>query len=344
MKFQQLSQPGFEEVWQAEDPSIHFKAFIAIHSTQRGPAIGGVRFWKYHSEQEALDDAKSLAKIMTYKSAVMDFPYGGGKGVMMVPAGKFERNALYAAFAEFINHLQGRFIGAKDAGTTEDDVAEMKRHSEWLVGVPKSAGGAGDPSPITARGVVVGIQTAVREAMRVESLTGLRVVIQGLGAVGACVAQLLNEVGCQLWGTDVNPRNLMSAAQQQGLHMLLPEEALMQETDVLVPCALGKILNADTIPTLNAKVIAGSANDQLADPVADAQRLHERRILYAPDFVINGGGLIHVVAELAGYDQAWVDQKIKAIGAILTNIFERARVENKTTYQTALELAQEKLS
>lgn len=342
MEIKQLTDPDFEEIWQISDPAIQLNAFVAIHNTKLGPAIGGVRLRRYPHEADAIDEVKRLAEGMTYKAAVADLEYGGGKGVIMMPEAGFDRRALYQGFAGLINHLEGRYISAIDAGTQPEDVAEMKRHSQWVGGAPESVGGPGDPSPVTARGVLAGIKASVAEGLGSESLRGIRIGVQGLGSVGSVLVALLEEEGCQLWGTDIDPRRLIALSTTIGLHSLIPEQILAQEVDVFSPCALGHVLNKESIPQLKCKVIAGAANNQLSSD-EDAQRLQERGILYAPDFVINAGGLIHIAVELAGYDEKKANEKADAIGDTVRQIFQRSKAESMNTYEAALAEAKKRL-
>ncbi len=343
VEIKQLSDPDFEEIWQIEDASCSLTAFVAIHSTKLGPAIGGVRLRAYADQADAVTEVKRLAEGMTYKAAIAGLKYGGGKGVIMLPAGEFDRRALYQGFAELINHLQGRYISAIDAGTQLEDVAEMKRHSQWVGGAPESAGGSGDPSPITARGVLAGIKAAVEEALGSDSLSGVRVGVQGLGSVGSRLVELLNQAGCTVWGTDIDPRRILTLSAQTSLHSVIPEQLLAQDLDVLSPCALGSVLNEQSIPELQCRIVAGAANDQLSHR-EDAQRLHERHILYAPDFVINSGGLIHIAVELAGAAEAKALEQADAIGETLREIFQRSKSEHINTHEAALAEAKRRIS
>lgn len=343
MIIKNIAAPGFEEIWHGADPDADFNGFIAIHSTARGPAIGGVRFRSYASEQEALHEVKRLAEAMTYKAAAANLSCGGGKGVIMKPVSEFDRTLHYQRFAEMIDHLEGRYISATDAGTTLEDVAEMKRRTRWVGGAPTSEGGAGAASPITALGVLSGIKASWQQRSGTTDLKGVRVVIQGLGAVGAELTHLLKQEQCEIWGGDIDPKVLMALAQQEGIHSLIPELLLSQEADIFVPCALGEILNPTSIPELKVQVVAGSANNQLEEPARDAAALKARGILYAPDFLINAGGLIHIVEEFRGYDANRVRSQVEQIGNHLREIYARARNQDITTHQAALDLAQERL-
>jgi leucine dehydrogenase len=340
MKYQQLDNDDYEEIWRAVDENAQFHSIIAIHSTKLGPSLGGVRFQSYLNEDAALNDVLRLAKTMTYKAALADLNLGGGKGVK--PKGEFDRHLLFERFAEFVNHLDGRYITAKDAGTTADDVDQIRQKSEYVGGLSSKAGGAGDPSIPTAFGVCIGIREAAKFCLGEDNISGLRVVIQGLGAVGSALAELLDKEGCDLWGTDVDAKRVARCA-QIGVKPLMPELVLTQDADVFSPCALGSVLNAQSIETLKASIIAGGANDPLSDVDANTRGLMKRGILYAPDFAINAGGLIHIAVERDGYDDKTAQDKLANIGVVLREIFETARDQDITTFKAAVNLAQKRL-
>lgn len=344
MHIKKLPVEGFEGVWRAEDPSRNFLAFIAIHSTKRGPALGGVRFWSYDSEEMAVSEVKRLAEQMTYKAAIADVATGGGKGIIVKPRGDYDRKALLQAFAEFINSFQGDYITAKDAGTTSEDMSRMHQDCQWVTGLPLAEGGAGDPSPMTALGVVSSIRVAIARALNRTSFTGLRVTIQGLGSVGADIARQLCSQHANVWASDVDAGKVSRYAQELGLHPILPEMTLSQETDLLVPCALGPVVTQATVSQLQCRVIVGAANDQLEAPESMSQRLADQGILYAPDFVVNAGGLVHVAEEWFGYDKTRTRRRCEHIGTTLAEIFERSSHEDVTPYAAAVEWAHELLA
>ncbi len=343
MEFTRLEATGYEEVWRASDPAVNFLAFIALHNTRRGPALGGVRFWKYPNESEALADVLRLARSMTYKSAVANLPHGGGKGVILEPKAPYDRNQLYRRFAAFIDYLEGRYITAKDVGTHTSDLDCIAEETRWATGRSAERGGAGDPSPLTALGVKVGISSCVGAAFKKNDLSGLKIAIQGMGSVGAALAKLLAAEGCQIWGADVSAKKLTEMKTAAGVRPQFPELILSQDVDILAPCALGQVLDRHSIPQLKCKIVAGAANDQLADEESDAALLQERAILYAPDFVINAGGLIHVAMEWKGYDAALARQKTEGIGKTLREIFSIANEEKITTHHSAIRLAKSRL-
>jgi len=343
MKVQEIKEAGYEKVWEALDPSVKFHAFIALHSTQRGPALGGVRFWSYPSPQHALKDVLRLARNMTYKAAVADLPHGGGKGVLLEPPGAYDRGALMERFGEFIQSLGGVYITAKDVGTHSSDMALIKKRTPWVTGLPIAEGGAGSPSPLTAYGVLVGMRTAVRVALGKESLRGIRVSIQGLGGVGQDLAHRLAKEGAIIKGSDLSEKILQTLQKQISLHPVPPGEIYFQTAEIFSPCALGQVLHPQSIAELKAPIVAGAANDQLEDEERDSLLLQEKGILYAPDFVINAGGLIHVASELVGYEapQAWA--KAEKIGDTLEEIFSMANKKGISSYRAAMSLAESRL-
>lgn len=344
MKIQRIDQPGFEEVWEAREEAIGFQAYIALHDTRLGPALGGVRFWPYPNSQAALADVLRLAQAMTYKAAVADLPHGGGKGVIIQPPGPFDRPVFIGRFAEFIKNLHGKYITAKDVGTNAQDMTQMRKTTRWVTGLLPEAGGAGDPSPLTAFGVLVGIQACLEEKRGNSSFEGIHVAIQGLGGVGAELSRLIIEQGGEVWGSDLNPKNLVRCSQLWGVHSVLPELIFETQAEVFAPCAMGQVLNSETIPKLNTDIVAGGANDQLQNEREDARRLREQGILFAPDFVINAGGLIHVAMELTGYDPDKAKKKTAKIRNTLKEVFQISRAEGITTWQAALQLAKARLS
>lgn len=344
MKIELISCEGFEELWRAADPEKRFTAYIAIYSTKRGPALGGVRFWPYDHERKARADVLLLAKAMAYKAALAGLPHGGGKGVIIQPAGPFDRTVIMTCFGEFVESLAGRYITAKDVGTTSEDMVLFKRRTRYVTGLPIEAGGAGDPSPATAAGVIAGMKVSVNEKLGQKKLAGLSVTIQGLGGVGGAVARQLTEEGVIAWGSDVDPKRLVVATQQWGVHPVLPELIMEKEATIFCPCALGQVLSAETIRRLSCRVVAGGANDPLADPVTGSQQLHDKGILYAPDFVINAGGLIHVAAEWKGYNAQLVEAQIQQIGETLREVYAYALRHRVTSELAARRLAEAKLT
>lgn len=331
-----------EQVVFVSDPS-GLKAIIAVHSTTRGPAIGGCRFRPYADERAAVSDVLRLSRGMTLKAAVADVPFGGGKMVVLADPDTDKSPELLRAVGRAIDRLGGRYITGEDVGTTVADMAEIKSVTDYVMGMPEHLGGSGDPSPRTALGCFVGIGSSVRHRFGTDSLQGVRVAVQGLGNVGWNLSQLLVEAGAELVVADVRPHLAERAGRELGALVVAPHEIHLAKADVFAPCALGAVLDDTTIPDLGAAVVAGGANNQLLDETRHGAMLRERKILYAPDYVINGGGMIQLALERTGLDWDEVDRKVRAIGDTLTEIYGRADAEGVATAAAARELAMERL-
>jgi leucine dehydrogenase len=319
--------------------------FVAVHSTARGPAVGGCRMWTYGDSRSALADALRLSRAMTFKAAVADLPQGGGKGVIMVDPKSHLTPALRKAalldFGDTVAALEGRYITAEDVGTSSRDMTVIAQRTPHVAGLARSRGGGGDPSPLTALGVLHAIGACCQWTFATPSLRGRRVCVIGLGHVGSRVARLCARAGAHLLASDVDPSR-RRLVEQLGARWIGVERALTAEVDVLAPCALGGILNEDTVPRLRAQIIAGAANNQLAsESIADL--LAARGILWAPDFVVNAGGLINIAAELAGYDPTTARRRVRAIADTLRHIFEEASSARTTPLGAAMRLAQARL-
>jgi leucine dehydrogenase len=339
------------EAWDGEQVLVRFDAptgswiFICIHSRRLGPAAGGTRMKVYESTADALRDGTRLAAGMTVKMAVAGFSFGGGKSVIAVPSllEGAEREGLFRRYAETVGSLGGNFWTGCDMNTTPSDLDVMAERCPYVFGRSAESGGSGEPGPITARGVFHGIKATVAHALGSPSLDGRTVLVQGVGSVGARLAALLSEAGAQVLVTDVAPGRAAELAERLGAPVVPPEQALVTECDVYAPCATGGTLSADAIPRLGCRVVAGSANNQLATP-ADADRLRERGILYAPDFVINAGGVFHNVGvEALGWDEADVERALEGIGDTLAQVFERSEAEGISTARAAEALAETRL-
>ncbi|MFQ6016568.1 MAG: Glu/Leu/Phe/Val dehydrogenase dimerization domain-containing protein [Kiloniellaceae bacterium] len=329
-----------EQVVYGRDAGSGLKAIIAIHDTRRGPAVGGCRMWPYATEDEALTDALRLARGMTYKSALADLPYGGGKSVIIGDPHTMKSDDLFRAMGRFVESLGGRYIVAEDVGISVDDVEVMGRETRHVAGT--RAGGAGDPSPSTAYGVFMGIRAAVAHKLAKSSLEGIRVAVQGLGHVGYRLCRYLTGDGAKLTVTDIDRAEVERAAQDFDARVVQPDRIYGVEAEVFAPCALGAILNDETIPRLKAKIVAGSANNQLAEPRHGAE-LTRRGVLYAPDYVINAGGIIHISHEGPSYDKAEAVDHVARIHDTLREIFSRADASGIPTSEAADRLAEERL-
>jgi len=323
-----------------QDPGSGLKSIIAIHSTALGPAAGGCRRWQYASDDDAITDVLRLSRGMTYKNAVAGLKFGGGKSVILADDAAPKSPKLFHAFGREIEALGGRYITAEDVGCSVEDMRLVKEQTNYVSGLPKSGDSAGgDPSPLTALGVFLGIQSAVKARLGADSLQGIRVAVQGVGHVGLHLCRLLHDAGVSLVVADVNSDNLQLARDEFPVTEVAPTEVLSSDVDVLAPCALGNILTAQTIPDLRATIVAGAANNQLATD-DDGMRLTERDILYAPDYVINAGGIINVAHEYYGdSSEERVRADVALIAERLDAIFAEARTTGQPTNVIADELA-----
>ncbi|MBV9944850.1 MAG: Glu/Leu/Phe/Val dehydrogenase [Solirubrobacterales bacterium] len=320
--------------------------FVAVHSTLRGPSLGGCRMWGYLDSHEALRDALRLSRAMTYKSAVADLPLGGGKGVIMTSPGASltseQRTAALLDFGDAVESLNGRYITAEDVGTSSRDMRVIAERTRNVAGLPRRLGGSGDPSPFTALGVESAIRACCEHVFGSGSLRERSVVVVGLGHVGSRVARRCARAGANLVLSDIDPRK-RRLAKDLGTGWAPPERALEVEVDVLAPCALGAVLDQTTVPRLRCPIVAGAANNQLAsDSVADL--LAERNILWAPDFVANAGGIINIAEELHGYDAAAARLRVRRIGEIMLDIFDHADAAGTTPLMAAMDLARQRLA
>ena len=334
-----------EQVVFVSDDKSGLKAIIAVHNSNLGPALGGCRMWPYASEEEAVRDVLRLSRGMTYKSAMARLKLGGGKSVIIGNPRTDKTPALLAAFARALEQLNGRYIAAEDSGTSVADMKFMTQFTQHVAGIhdkPSDEGTrSGDPSPATAYGTFIGIQAAVKERLGRDSLDGLRVAVQGVGNVGFDLARQLKEAGAQLWVTDIHREPLVQAGRELGATVVAPDEIFGLDVDVFAPCALGAVLNDSTIPQLKASIVAGAANNQLAE-ARHGVELMKRGILYAPDYVINAGGIIDVYHERIGFERAALIRHIEGIRDNLMEVFERAREEERPTAEVADAIAEER--
>ncbi len=335
-----FSHPEFdnhEEVVFCHDAASGLNAIIAIHNTNLGPALGGCRMWPYASEDEALTDVLRLSKGMTYKSSLAGLSLGGGKCVIIGNARKDKSEALFRALGRFIESLGGRYITAEDVGIKVRDVETIGLETDHVAGIP--AKGSGDPSPATAFGVFTGIKAAVRYKLGNHDLRGVRVAIQGLGAVGYHLASYLAGEGAELLVADINEDAVARALSEFGAKSVAPEAIIAQNVDVFAPCALGAVINDETLPHLKARIIAGSANNQLADD-HHGEALKQAGVLYVPDYLINAGGVINISHEFNGYDRGRAYAQIARIGETCEEIFRFAETHVMTTAKAADQLAE----
>ncbi|MFE8072430.1 Glu/Leu/Phe/Val dehydrogenase dimerization domain-containing protein [Marinobacteraceae bacterium S3BR75-40.1] len=331
-----LEREGMEAVHCRFDPVSGLKSYIAIHNTHRGPALGGCRFIHYDSDEEALNDAIRLARGMSYKAALADVPQGGGKAVIMRPPGDFDAAALFRAFGDFVDSLGGRYITAIDAGTSAQEMDWVAERTRFVTSTSR----AGNPSPFTARGVLAGIRAAVAHRFGSEDLSGVHVAIQGVGHVGAPLAEALAEAGAMLTLSDIDPHQLDRVATRTNAHVVAPEAIHSVACEVFSPCGLGGIINERTRGQLRCAIVAGSANNQLQRP-EDGVALYKSNILYAPDYVINAGGLIYASLHYHGEATETIERRCDAIGSTLETLFQRAEREGQPPSETADHLARE---
>lgn len=328
------------------DRETGLRALIAVHNTFRGPALGGTRLWSYDRTEDAARDVLRLSEGMTYKAAVARLPLGGGKAVILADGRENDpeiRAALFRAFGRFVNSLGGRYITAEDVGTQPADMLNILENTEHVVGLPREHGGSGDPSPVTAFGVLQGIRAAAETILGSRHLDGIQVGIQGLGKVGWALMEYLLEDGALVTATDIRPETL-ERAQMMGVRTVEPEAIYDVACDIFAPCALGAILNPRTIPRLDCSIIAGAANNQLEDSARDSQALQQRGIVYVVDYVVNAGGLINVASELEGYDEARARAKTAEIFYTVQQMLDMAQVQDITPQEAAQQMAQQALA
>lgn len=335
--FTTLEQARYGDVHLMVDEATQLRAIIAIHSTALGPALGGCRFIHYDTGAGALHDALRLARGMTYKSALAGLPFGGGKAVLMHPGTLRDREALMHAYGRFVNSLGGRYITAVDSGTSVEDMDIIATETGH---VTCTSSGTGDASPYTADGVVRGIEAAARFCWGRDSLEGVHVAIQGVGHVGSLLARALAGRGARLTLADIDTASAAALARQLGASVADAAQVLETECDVLSPCALGGVLNAETVPRLAAAVVAGAANNQLATD-ADGDALHARGIVYVPDYIINAGGVIGIAPRAAGRSRDEIGARVSAIHDTVLDILNRAGRENRPPAYVADAMAEE---
>ena len=340
--FEHIDGDGYEQVVFCSDDQSGLRSIIAIHSTALGPALGGTRFYPYETEEEALVDVLRLAKGMTYKAAAAGLDLGGGKAVIIGDPKRIASEELFRAYGRFVETLGGRYITAEDVGTALEDMDVVKRETRWVTGCSHTYGGSGDPSPVTAYGVLHGMKACALEVFGDASLKGRTVALQGVGKVGHALCGYLTEEGADVTIADVDVDNLARAVSDFGVETTPLDNVHTLDVDIFAPCALGGGINDDTISELRCKIIAGCANNQL-EREEHGEKLRDLGILYAPDFVINAGGLINVEDELRGYDRERAMHKVQAIYKQLQNIFAMARERNISTARAAIEHAQERI-
>ena len=340
--FNELAELGHEQLLFCRNDEVGLRAIIGIHSTALGPALGGVRLYPYASEDDAVRDVLRLSRGMTYKAAVAGLDLGGGKAVIIGDR-SIKKEALFRAFGRHIASLGGRYITAEDMNTSVQDMSWIRRETQWVTGQEKLAGGSGDPSPVTAWGTYQGIRACLEVVYGSPDVSGRTVAIQGIGSVGFHLARFLHEAGAKLLYSDVNERRLRSATEQFGGRVISQDEFYSAECDVLAPCAIGGIINSRTIPMLRAPIIAGAANNQLDDETRDGEALEKAGITYAPDYVINAGGLINVYAELKRLPAEMAMNDAGKIFNTVKQVINKARAQGITTTAASNQVAEERI-
>jgi len=340
--FHAMESDAFEQIVFCRDRSSGLQAIIAIHDTTLGPALGGVRMRPYESEDAAIEDAMRLARGMTYKNALAGLNLGGGKAVIIGDSAKDKSEALFRAFGRFVNSLGGRYITAEDVGTTENDMDLVFQETKFVTGISPAHGSSGNPAPATAFGVYQGMRAAAKFKFGVDHLSRMTVAVLGLGQVGWNLCRLLHEAGVKLIVSDIRQDAVDEAIVRFGAVPTEVDRIYGADCDIFSPCALGAVLHDDTIPLLKARIVAGAANNQLLAP-EHGERLQNCGILYAPDYAVNSGGVIHIADELNGYNRDRAYAKIEGIYQTLTAIFEMAEQERMPTSVAADRLAEERI-
>ena len=339
---------GHEAVHVFNDAASGLKCIIAVHSTARGPSAGGCRMWAYHSAEAALVDALRLSRAMSYKNAVADLELGGGKAVIIGDSKTRKTPALFEAFGRAVEQVGGRYWAAEDVGISPEDLAHARKHTRYVAGLDGGPAASGDPSPVTAEGVFQGIGHCVRRAYG-SGLSGVTVAIQGVGHVGGFLADKLKAAGARLIVSDVNETVLGQVADRTGAEIVRPDSIYDAQAQVFAPCALGGSVTLETLARLKGRVIAGGANNPLASPEV-GQALFEKGLTFAPDYVINGGGIINVAAEIRAldrneaYEPAWVEAKLARLMSTLDEILQRSADERRPTHEIAAEIAKARIA
>ncbi|GGB51059.1 branched-chain amino acid dehydrogenase [Fictibacillus barbaricus] len=340
--FKYMETYDYEQMVICQDKQSGLKAIICIHDTTLGPALGGTRMWTYETEDAAIEDALRLARGMTYKNAAAGLNLGGGKTVIIGDPKKDKNEEMFRAFGRYIQGLNGRYITAEDVGTTVEDMDLIYQETPFVTGVSPAFGSSGNPSPVTAYGVYRGMKAAAMEAFGTDSLEGKVIAVQGVGHVAYTLCKHLHEEGASLIVTDINKEAVQRAVEDFGAKAVEIDEIYSVDCDIFAPCALGAIINDDTISKIKAKVVAGAANNQLKE-TRHGDALHEMGIVYAPDYVINAGGVINVADELNGYNRDRALKKVETIYDNIASVIEISKRDNIPTYLAADRLAEERI-
>lgn len=340
-----MQQMGHEQVVFCQDPHTGLNAIIAIHNTTLGPSLGGTRVWNYSTYDEAMVDALRLSRGMTYKSAISGLNLGGGKAVLIGDASKLKTEAFWRRYGKFVNSLNGKYITAEDVNTSKMDMEYIGMETKFVTGKPEYMGGSGDPSPVTAYGVYMGMKASAKKAFGTDVLTGKKIVVQGAGNVGQYLMGYLVEEGAKVYTCDINEAKLKEVKAKYPSIEIIPSETMFDmEMDIYAPCALGATVNTESINKMKCPVIAGGANNQLADENVHGPMLVEKGILYAPDFLINAGGIINISIEIDGYNRERAMNTVAKIYDRTLQIYALAEEQKIHTQLAAMHVAEKRLS
>ena len=339
----QMGLYNHEQILFCNDNATGLKAIIAIHNTVLGPSLGGTRMWNYNNEMEALNDVLRLSRGMTYKSSVAGLNLGGGKAVIIGDPKKIKNEALLRRFGKFVDSLGGKYITAEDVAMTSHDMEVIHMETDYVSGLPENMGGSGNPSPVTAYGVYVSMKASAKETWGSDSLSGKKVLVQGIGHVGEVLVEHLTKDGAKVYIHDISEERLKAVAAKYKAEVVSPDTMFDLDIDVYAPCALGATVNDDTLSKLKCKIICGAANNQLADEQKHGELVGKKGILYAPDYVVNAGGIINVYYELEGYNRERALAHAEKIYATTSNIFQLAKKEGIPTYMAANRLGEQRI-
>ncbi len=336
----QMSKYNHEQLLFCNDNSTGLKAIIAVHNTILGPALGGTRMWNYSNEMEALDDVLRLSRGMTYKNSISGLNLGGGKAVIIGDARTMKSEALFRRFGKFVNSLAGKYITAEDVGISPIDMNYVSMETDHVVGLP---GKSGDPSPVTAYGVYVGMKASAKIQFGSDSLAGKKIAVQGVGHVGEYLLESLAKEGAEIYITDIHEATLKRVSEKFNAKVVGLDDIYDIDMDIYAPCALGATINDSTLSRLKCSIIAGAANNQLQNEDTHGRAVMEKGIIYAPDFALNAGGVINCYSEVKGFSSKWAMDKSEQIYNTIENIVNRSQKENVPTYQIANKMAEERI-
>jgi len=342
--FSQILSREHEQIVLCSDPQSGLKAVIAIHNTTLGPALGGVRMWPYQNESEAIRDVLRLSRGMTYKHAISGLNLGGGKAVIIGDPYKDKSEPLFRAFGRFVDGLAGRYLTAEDVGVTVEDMEWIHSETKYVTGISKALGGGGDPSPVTAYGVYMGMKACATKAYGSDSLEGKRIAVQGAGKVASYLAEHLSKEGAVVYISDIFREKAENVAKLTGAEVVEPDDIYTLDSNILSPCALGGVINDDTIHHLNCDIVAGAANNILEDEEVHSQSLMDSGIIYAPDYAINAGGVINISSELEGYNSERAHEKTSRIYDTILHILNYAEENQISTLAASNILAEERIN